>query len=171
MNLKKTISSIIKKYDVYIYVYFSFLSKIFYGCTNIHIDTRIDEEKKKKKKSLRGREKNLSSSSNHTTTSVAATVVSSIIIILLHRRLRLSCTNEWMCLEWLSPILFVSLVSSPFFLDFFYYIIVFDEKRRPCFLSLIHSFTHLTLAETTYREQAEKNNIPILDWNMVINNQ
>jgi hypothetical protein len=163
MNLKKTISSIIKKYDVYIYVYFSFLSKIFYGCTNIHIDTRIDEEKKKeKKKSKRERKKSILFFQSHNNIRCSNSCVvdhhhttSSSSSIELHK---------WMDVFRMTFSYSVCLTGFfAFFLDFFYYIIVLDEKKRPCFLSLIHSFTHLTLAETTYREQAEKNNITILD--------
>jgi hypothetical protein len=163
IHINKIIPSIIKKRTIY----FSTLSSIFYGCTNIHI--RIDE--KKKKKSMRKRIKNIFSSSNHTTTSVAATVVSSIIR-LLHRRLLLSCTHECMCLDWRSLILFVSLVSSSLFSVFF---TTSQSWRKKALLvvthSFIHLFTHLTLDETTYKEREKKNNIPVLDWNAVIYNQ
>ena len=42
------------------------------------------------------------------------------------------------------------------FLEFFYYSTMLEEKDLACCHSLIHSFTHLTLVETTYREQEER---------------
>jgi hypothetical protein len=136
---------------------------------------RKEEEKKiprarRKKNSLS--RAHFSSSSNHTTTSFAVTVVSSIII-LLHHRLLLSCTNDRMCLDWLSPILFVSLVSSSLFSTFSFYYSVALEEKRPCLLSLtplfIHSFD-LSRNNIQRTRRKKNNNISfMLGCNTIIN--
>lgn len=145
------------------YIFFFFVQYFLWLYKQSH--THEINEEKKKKKNFQEREKKFSlallfffffQSHNNTHCSNSCVVdhhtTSSSSSIELHKSLyvfRLTFSDS-VCLTGFFFYFFFS------FLEFFYYSTTLEEKDLACCHSLIHSFTHLTLAETTYREQEER---------------